>query len=48
MLGSNPSAEIDDRSMGQCNALPFFFLYSHALVHKALNPGGLGAGPHFK
>jgi len=23
MLGSNPSAGIDDRSMGQCNSLPF-------------------------
>jgi len=24
MLGSNPSAGIDDRSMGQCNSPPFF------------------------
>jgi hypothetical protein len=46
MPGGNPSAEIDGRSMGQCDSLPL--CRKHALVYNAINPGGLGAGPQLK
>jgi len=45
MLGSNPSAEAGGRSMGPCKLHgPFSII--HTLAYKAVNPGGLGAGPH--
>ncbi len=49
MLGSNPSAVAGDRSMGLRHfedlVLPLPSV-THALVSNALNPGGMGAGPH--
>ena len=43
-LGSDPSAEAGDRSMGPYNSCgPLFY----TLVHNALNPGGHGGlAPH--
>jgi len=45
LLGSNPSAEAGDvgmRAVLYCAALLFLYAY----VGNALNPRGLGAGPH--
>ena len=47
MLGSNPSAERVTEAWGpypMCG--PDLHPGSHALVLNAINPGGLGAGPH--
>jgi len=46
LLGSNPSAEAGDVGMGPYFIVRPFFLALYAYVGNALNPGGLGAGPH--
>ena len=48
LLGSNPSAEAGDVGMGPYSVLygPFLLVLIYAYVGNALNPGGLGAGPH--
>ncbi len=48
MLGSNPSADQGPTPMrGNNHVSPFPSSLSHiGMVAKAINPGGLGAGPH--
>jgi len=46
LLGSNPSAEAGDVGMGPYFIVRPFLLFLYAYVGNALNPGGLGAGPH--
>jgi hypothetical protein len=45
MLGSNLSAVAGDGDMGGY-AVNCILPLSHVSVLKAINPGGLGAGPH--
>jgi len=46
MLGSNLSAVAGDGDMGGDMQLIVYRPLSHVSVLKAINPGGLGAGPH--
>lgn len=46
MLGSNPSADSGPKTEAGClNGIPFRILINLGIGTKAINPGGLGAGP---
>ena len=46
-LGSDPSAETGDWSKGPRTFAVRPSFNTHTFVHKAINPGGLGASPHY-